>query len=93
MPKINLRNADARRHILNAACYLLKFVWMVFRIDYAIGPSPDFWADFRSAAKKNENGLLESSERFVDPPDSQKALVGLLMVVLIFIFWNSFANV
>lgn len=77
MPKINLRNADARRHILNAACYWLKFGVDGFRIDYAIGPSPDFWADFRSAAKRTKADCWIFGE-VVDPPDSQKALVGLL---------------
>ncbi len=77
MPKINLRNPQARAHILDAARYWLEFGVDGFRIDYAIGPTPDFWADLRAAAKETSPDCWIFGE-VIDPPDSQQALVGLL---------------
>ncbi|RJQ44609.1 MAG: alpha-amylase [Anaerolineaceae bacterium] len=77
MPKINLRNPSAKQHILDAARYWLEFGVDGFRIDHAIGPTPDFWADFRAVVKQTNPDCWIFGE-VIDPPDSQKAFVGLL---------------
>ncbi|NMC46098.1 MAG: alpha-amylase [Chloroflexi bacterium] len=77
MPQINLRNKDARKYMIDAACYWLDFGVDGLRIDYAIGPTPDFWADLRQAIKHTKPDCWIFGE-VIDPPDSQQALVGLM---------------
>jgi glycosidase len=77
MPKINLRNADARKHMIASACYWLEFGVDGFRLDYAIGPSPDFWADFRLSTRKVDPDCWTIGE-VVDSINAQAAFEGLL---------------
>lgn len=77
MPQINLRNKDARKYMIDAACYWVNFGVDGLRIDYAIGPTPDFWADLRRAIKNTKPDCWIFGE-VIDPPDSQQALVGLM---------------
>lgn len=51
LPKINLKNADARNHIIDAAKYWLSLGFDGFRLDHVIGPSHKFWKDFRKEIK------------------------------------------
>lgn len=52
LPKINLENKEAKKHIIDAAVYWLKeFDLDGFRLDHVIGPSIDFWKEFSSAVK------------------------------------------
>ncbi len=51
LPKINLKNFDARNHIINAAKYWLSLGFDGFRLDHVIGPSHRFWIDFRKEIK------------------------------------------
>lgn len=77
MPKINLRNRDARQHIIDSACYWLNFGIDGLRLDYAIGPTPDFWADFRLATRKAKPDCWTIGE-VVDSVNMQAAFEGLL---------------
>lgn len=77
MPRINLRNADARKHVIDSACYWLNFGVDGLRLDYAIGPTPDFWADFRLAVRKVKPGCWTIGE-VVDSVNAQTAFEGLL---------------
>jgi cyclomaltodextrinase len=77
LPQFNLRNPAARKHLLEAAAYWLEFGVDGYRLDYAIGPSPDFWADFRRATRKARPDCWTFGE-VVEPPDSQIAFSGLL---------------
>jgi glycosidase len=52
LPKINLNNADARYYMLEIARYWLKFGFDGYRLDFAYGPSHDFWIDFRRACRE-----------------------------------------
>lgn len=77
MPRINLRNMDARKHIIDSACYWLDFGVDGLRLDYAIGPTPDFWADFRIATRKVKPDCWTIGE-VVDSVNAQVAFEGLL---------------
>lgn len=53
LPKINVDNPDARAHLLRAAEFWLSDVGFDgFRLDYALGPSHDFWRAFRARVKE-----------------------------------------
>ncbi len=51
LPKINLKNVDARNHIIGAAKYWLSLGFDGFRLDHVIGPSHKFWKEFRKEIK------------------------------------------
>jgi cyclomaltodextrinase / maltogenic alpha-amylase / neopullulanase len=77
LPKINLRNPQARQHMLDAAAYWLEFGIDGYRVDHAIGPTPDFWADFRRVTRAVKPDCWSFGE-VVDPPDLQLSFEGLL---------------
>jgi glycosidase len=75
LPQINLRYPPARQHVLDAAKYWLEFGVDGFRVDYCIGPTPDFYADFRRVTRTTKPDSWTFGEA-VDPPDSQLAFEG-----------------
>ena len=75
LPQINLRYGPAREHVLESAKYWLDFGVDGFRVDYCIGPSPDFYADFRRVTRTSKPDSWTFGEA-VDPPDSQLAFEG-----------------
>jgi cyclomaltodextrinase len=75
LPQLNLRNASAKKHVLDAAAYWLDFGVDGYRVDYAIGPAPDFWADFRQLTRRINPDCWTFGE-VVEPPDSQLAFQG-----------------
>lgn len=75
LPQINLRHAPAREHVLEAAKFWLDFGVDGFRVDYCIGPSPDFYADFRRVTRTTKPDSWTFGEA-VDPPDSQLTFEG-----------------
>lgn len=75
LPQINLRYAPAREHVLEAAKYWLDFGADGFRVDYCIGPTPDFYADFRRVTRTSKPDSWTFGEA-VDPPDSQLTFEG-----------------
>ncbi len=77
LPQLNLRNPDAKKHICGAAIYWLNMGVDGFRLDYAIGPSHDFWADFRKATRQVNPECWTFGE-IVDPPDVQLSYQGLM---------------
>jgi len=70
LPQLNLRDSSARQHMLDAAAYWLEFGVDGYRVDYAIGPAPDFWADFRIVTRQTRPDCWTFGE-VVEPPDSQ----------------------
>lgn len=52
LPQINLDHPAARGYVLNAASHWLKKGADGFRLDYANGPSHDFWAAFRAETRQ-----------------------------------------
>jgi len=77
LPQINLRNPAARRHMLDAARYWLEFGVDGYRLDYAIGPAPDFWADFRQVTRQVRPDCWTFGE-VVEPSGTQIGFHGLL---------------
>ena len=75
LPQINLRHAPAREHVLEAAKYWLDFGADGYRVDYCIGPTPDFYADFRRVTRTTKPDSWTFGEA-VDPPDSQLTFEG-----------------
>jgi cyclomaltodextrinase len=51
IPKINLNNTDARNYIVNAAKHWLSLGFDGYRLDHVIGPSHNFWRQFRQEIK------------------------------------------
>ena len=52
LPKINLDYPAAREHILNAAKQWLSCGFDGYRLDHVIGPSHNFWQQFKKEIKK-----------------------------------------
>jgi glycosidase len=52
IPKINLENEDARAYIINAAKHWLSLGFDGYRLDHCIGPSHNFWQEFKREIKK-----------------------------------------
>ena len=77
LPQINLRHPAARQHLLDASAYWLEFGVDGYRVDYAVGPTPDFWADFRRICASVKPDCWTFGE-VVEPPDSQRHFYGLL---------------
>ena len=75
LPQINLRYAPARQHVLDAAKYWLEFGVDGYRVDYCIGPTPDFYGDFRRVTRTSKPDSWTFGEA-VDPPDSQLTFEG-----------------
>lgn len=51
LPKLNLKHRPARNYILDCARHWLEKGVDGYRLDYALGPSLDFWADFSRACR------------------------------------------
>lgn len=77
LPEINLRCAPARQHVLDAAAHWLEFGADGYRLDYCIGPTPDFWADFRRVTRQVKPDCWTFGEA-VDLPATQITFEGAL---------------
>ncbi|WP_322794200.1 glycoside hydrolase family 13 protein [Bellilinea sp.] len=84
LPKLNLRHPAARQYVLDAARYWLEFGVDGFRVDYAIGPAADFWAEFRKVTRQAKADCWTFGE-IVDPSDVQLTFAGQLDGALDFI--------
>jgi glycosidase len=51
LPKINLENNNAKNYIINAAKHWLSHGFDGFRLDHVIGPSHNFWIEFKKEIK------------------------------------------
>ena len=69
MPEVNLEHPAARDWMIaNAVNCLLDFDVDGFRLDYANGAGPNFWAHFRPRVKAEKKDCLLLGE-FIDTPD------------------------
>ena len=84
LPQVNLRNLHARQSMLDAAAYWLEFGVDGYRVDYALGPSPDFWAEFRRTTRSVKPDCWTFGE-VVEPSDAQLNFEGGLDGCLDFI--------
>ena len=77
LPQLNLKHPGARQYMIGGALFWLKLGVDGFRLDYAIGPAQEFWAEFRKQTRQ-ENPDCWTFGEVVDPPDVQRAFEGLL---------------
>jgi cyclomaltodextrinase len=84
LPQVNLRNPAARQSMLDAVAYWLDFGVDGYRVDYALGPTPDFWADFRRVTRSVKPDCWTFGE-VVEPSDAQLSFEGGLDGCLDFI--------
>ena len=78
MPTLNVAHAPVREHLIDVArMWLREFDVDGYRLDYASGPGPDFWADFWAACKAEKPDSFCMGE-VVDAPDVQRRYVGRL---------------
>lgn len=78
MPELNLNHPAAREWMLDIARYwLTEFDIDGYRLDYANGPGPSFWSDFRAACKEVKPDSWCFGE-VVDAPDVLQTYVGSL---------------
>lgn len=78
MPQLNLQNAAARAWMIGHAEYWLReFNVDGYRLDYALGPGPDFWADFTKACKAINPACFIFGE-IVDSPSAVRRYIGRL---------------
>lgn len=66
MPKLNLDHPAARAHVIAAARHWLERGIDGLRLDYAIGPSFDFWAAFSEALKADFPEVLLVGEVWLE---------------------------
>jgi glycosidase len=84
MPKINLKNREARKYIIEAAKYWIKnFGISGYRLDYAVGPDINFWTEYYYSIKKDFPETFHFGE-IVDTPEYVKKFIGKMDGVLDF---------
>ncbi|MFZ0546054.1 MAG: alpha-amylase family glycosyl hydrolase, partial [Candidatus Promineifilaceae bacterium] len=92
LPQINVDHRPARDHLLKAAVYwLTEFDFDGFRLDYAMGPSMDFWTEFRAVVKAARPDAWIFGE-VVETPLSQLRYWGRLDGNLDFVLQQAFRN-
>jgi cyclomaltodextrinase len=93
LPKINVDYPPARAHLLDAARYwLTDFDFDGYRLDYALGPSHDFWTDFRAAVKAARPDAWIFGE-VVDTPAMQLSYEGRMDGCLDFVLMQALRDV
>jgi glycosidase len=65
IPKINLQHPPARTHIIESAKYWLSLGFDGFRLDHCIGPTHDFWRDFRRQIKADSPNCVLIGEAWL----------------------------
>jgi cyclomaltodextrinase len=85
MPCFNLEpGSPARAHLLEAARYWLRFGADGYRLDYANGPSRDFWVEFLQACQEVNPECWTFGE-IVAPADEQITFAGSMHGTLDFL--------
>jgi glycosidase len=85
LPQINVDHPPAREYLLSAVRHwLLDFDFDGFRLDYALGPSLDFWTDFRATVNQAKPEAWIFGE-VVETPQKQLSYWGRLHGCLDFV--------
>lgn len=75
MPQVNLVNPAARDWMIDIARrWLTEYYVDGYRLDYANGPSPSFWGEFRAACKDANPDSFFFGE-VIDAPDVQRTYI------------------
>lgn len=78
MPEINVAHPQARAWLLDIARYWIRACNIDgYRLDYANGPGPDFWSDFRAACRAEKPDSFCFGE-IVDEPAAWLPYIGRL---------------
>lgn len=78
LPRINNNHPAARRHVIDSALYWMHdFGVDGFRLDYAQGPSHDFWTDYYTAVKAANPASFHFGE-LVEAPEFIATYEGIL---------------
>jgi hypothetical protein len=78
MPQINVANPAARQWLIDTARYWLReFDVDGYRLDYANGPGPDLWSDFRAGCRAEKADCFCFGE-IVDQPVAILPYIGRL---------------
>lgn len=78
MPKINLKNEEAKNYIINAAEYWIKeFGISGYRLDHVTGPDINFWTEYYYSLKSKFPDTFHFGE-IVDTPKEVKKYIGKL---------------
>ncbi len=77
LPKINLKPGPAREYMLDVARYWLREGFDGYRLDFAYGPSHDFWVDFRRACREVKSDCWIFGE-VVHTPEVQRSYAGIM---------------
>ena len=92
LPQINVDHPAAREHLLRAAEFWLADVGFDgYRLDYALGPSHDFWRAFRATAKEARPDAWIFGE-VVETPPVQLSYEGRLDGTLDFLLMQALRN-
>ena len=75
LPQINTNNPSARTHLIESMQFWLGLGFDGLRLDYAIGPTHDFWTEFGAAARQTSPNVWIFGEA-VEPPDVQLSYEG-----------------
>lgn len=77
LPELNLKPGSARDYLLKSARFWLGLGVDGFRLDYAYGPSHDFWADFRHACRETNPDCWAFGE-IIYTPELQLSYAGTM---------------
>jgi cyclomaltodextrinase len=78
MPQINVAYGPARQWLIDTARYWLReFSVDGYRLDYANGPGPSFWSDFRAGCRAEKPDCFCFGE-IVDQPSALLPYIGRL---------------
>ncbi|MGE5141504.1 MAG: glycoside hydrolase family 13 protein, partial [Rudaea sp.] len=89
LPQINLENREARQFMLDSARYWLETAGIDgYRLDYADGPSHNFWVDFRRTVRTAAPECFTVGE-LVEAADFVRSYEGRLDGALDFLFLDA----
>ncbi|MGM0369648.1 MAG: alpha-amylase family glycosyl hydrolase, partial [Bacillota bacterium] len=95
LPSFNTDNTQAREHIYEQALHwLLDYNLDGLRLDYAYGPSHDFWTEFRKVIKSHKPEAYIFGEVWESPGEIKQfegELDGCFDFSLVWSFWELFA--
>ena len=92
LPQINVDHHPARQHLLSAVRHwLTEFDFDGCRLDYALGPSHDFWTDFRAEVNRVKHEAWIFGE-VVETPQRQLSYWGRLHGCLDFVLQQALRN-
>jgi cyclomaltodextrinase len=71
LPKLNVDHPSVKRHLVDSAKYWLEIGLDGFRFDHAVGPTHEFWKEFRKRIKKSYPHAVLIGENWFDGVNSE----------------------